>query len=673
MSVHLQASRLQKKFFVALLIVGLVPSVAALVATYLSSTKSLEEAIGNGLQEIARSTAFRIAATVDGEIDRAERLAMVPIYVQRVLELANRRYEGLSEAAVQRRLAQEAADWPIHQRDDGPLPLALTTAYLKTWAGKAEYVRVAVLDRRGAVVVSTDSGVPYLNADQPWWHEAFYSEGGSAYVSSLRYEPSLNDYVFDVAVPVTDNHGQRIGVVALVARRDVLMNTILPIRVGKTGHGMLMDTEGTPLICPVLPPTAHLIPDTLLQRLTRNEPLWFIADDDAHGGHDSIVGVAPVLFSHRLTPGSLGGHRWFAFVRQHPEETRAPIYSLLLTVGLIGFSLVAVLASLGFVVGRRIVNPILALKQEADHLRQNIAALLAQSPAYTDPTGIPPTAIRPGDEIEALDRAFRDLRSALETSLRTVKTQQAELIRKEKLASVGQLLAALAHDLRNPLGVIRSSAQLILDEAQPTEIKCEVAQYIIQEVDRIAHLINDFLRYARQKPPEPKRLPLSTIVQAALVQWKAHGGLDRITVETNFAQNLPEVLVDPDQVCEALVNLLVNAHEAMPEGGRITVTTREEGGHVVVEIADTGCGIPADHLTRIFEPFFTTKASGTGLGLTNVKRLVEDNGGTITVHSEPGFGTRFAVGFPPAQSARFHGQPTPAGNQSMVESLEGSG
>lgn len=641
---------LQQKFFVALLIVGIVPGVAALFATYLSSTKSLEQSIGSGFQEIARSTAIRIAAAVDGEIDRAERLAIVPVHVQEVLAAANRRYEGRSEAEVQRLLRQAAAAWPAHPPDDGPVPLAVTTAYLRTWAGKANYyVRVALVDRRGAVVVSTDPDIPYLNADQLWWREAMQAGRGAAYVSSLRLEPSLNDYVFDVAVPVRDGRrDEPIGVVAFVVRRDVLMNTILPIRVGQTGHGMLMDTEGTPLICPVLPPTAHLIPEALLNRLARNEPLWFIAEDDAHGGHDSIVGVAPVLFSHTLTPASLAGHRWFAFVRQQPEETYAPIYSLLVTVGMIGFGLVGMLASLGFVVGRRIVNPILALKREADSLRRTIAALPAPAPSARSTAGTPEPRIRTGDEIEALDRAFREMRSALESSLRTIKTQQVELIRQEKLASVGQLLAALAHDLRNPLGVIRSSAQLILDEDQPPPVKQEVATYIIQEVDRIAHLINDFLRYARQKPPEPKQLPMSTIVQAALAQWKAQGGLDRITVDTDFAQNLPEVSVDPEQVKEALVNLLVNAREAMPDGGRITVGIRLDRGRIATEVADTGCGIPPDQLPRIFEPFFTTKTSGTGLGLTNVKRLVEDNGGTIEVQSEPGVGTRFVLRFPPA-------------------------
>src|SRR5581483_5861266 len=171
---------------------------------------------------------------------------------------------------------------------------------------------------------------------------------------------------------------------------------------------------------------------------------------------------------HRLSPASLGGTRWFAFVRQPPEETYAPINSMLLAVGLIGFGLVVVLASLGFVVGRRIVGPILALRREPEALKQHVAALPNAPPA----TRIEPAPeIRTGDEIEDLARTFQAMRSALEESLRTVTSQQEELIRREKLASVGQLLAALAHDLRNPLGVIRSSAQLVVEDRQAEEVR----------------------------------------------------------------------------------------------------------------------------------------------------------------------------------------------------------
>ncbi|TAJ09128.1 MAG: HAMP domain-containing protein [Nitrospirae bacterium] len=641
---------LQKKFFVALLIVGILPGVGALIATYLYSTDSLKHSIGNGFQEIARSTAIRIAAAVDTEIDRAARLALVPIHIRHSLEVANKRYAGKSENQIRRLLETEQAAWSKARTEGAPLPLPGTTAYLREWAQEAGYyVGVVIADSRGALVATSTAQTSYLNEDQDWWREAF--EERTAYVSSIRHDPALNDYLFDVSVPILDDgHTKPIGVVGLVIRRDVLMNTILPIRIGETGHGMLLDTEGTPLICPVLPPTAHLIHETLLNQLARDRPIWLVAEDDAHGGHNSIVGAAPVRFAHQLSASSLGGEQWFTFVRQQPKETYAPIYSLLVTVGLIGFGLVIGLASLGFLVGRRIVRPILALRREADALRRNVASLPDAIPAR-DGTARPASIdIRTGDELEDLARTFEAMRNALEESLRTVKTQQEELIRREKLASVGQLLAALAHDLRNPLGVIRSSAQLILEEQQTESVKQEVARYIIEEVDRLTHRINDFLRYARQKPPEPKTVLLRDLAEAALRQWSAQGSHELIALDTNFAAPPGPVQVDPDQVKEALANLLANAREAMPQGGRLTVATRAaEHDQMEIEIADTGCGIAPAHLEHIFEPFFTTKEYGTGLGLTNVKRLIQDNGGALEVRSHEGAGSRFIIRFPMAR------------------------
>jgi signal transduction histidine kinase len=168
-------------------------------------------------------------------------------------------------------------------------------------------------------------------------------------------------------------------------------------------------------------------------------------------------------------------------------------------------------------------------------------------------------------------------------------------------------------------------------------------------VDRLTHRINDFLRYARQKPPELKPTSAESVVQSALWQWQAQGGHEHITVKTRFDLHLPNLHIDPEQVKEALVNLLINAREAMPGSGELTIAVRgEPNGAIVMDIIDTGCGISDANVSRIFEPFFTTKEYGTGLGLTNVKRLIEDNGGTISVHGEAVKGTRFTIRFPAA-------------------------
>jgi signal transduction histidine kinase len=642
---------LQKKFFVALMIAGIVPGIVALVATYLYSTNSLKHSIGSSFQEIARSTAIRISGAVDMEIDRAMQLAAAPALVRRIVELSNRRYAGKTDDEIQQLLREGYSPTLLTQLNSGRLPVVQTINYLTDWAHDEDhYVRVIVADSHGALVASNDVHASYLNGQETWWQEAFDNGFDTAYVSSLHLDPQLNEYVFEISVPITgDDHDEPIGVVGLILRRKVLMDTILPIHVGETGHGMLLDTAGTPLVCPVLPPTEHLIQHVLINQLAQDRPLWLVADDDAHGGHNSIIGAAPVRFSYRLTPLSLGGQRWYAFVRQQPEETYAPIYSLLLTVGLIGFGLVIVLASLGFGVGYKIVKPILALRREAETLRRDMLArssgTIPAPPALPEPS----VEIRTGDEIEDLARTFTAMRHTLEESLHMIRIQHDELIRKEKLASVGQLLAALAHDLRNPLGVIRSSAQLVLEEHQPDAVKQEVTRYIIDEVDRLTHRINDFLRYARQKPPELKPTSAESVVQSALWQWQAQGGHEHITVKTRFGPNLSNLNIDPEQVKEALVNLLINAREAMPGGGELTIAVRgEPNGAIVMDIIDTGCGISDANMSRIFEPFFTTKEYGTGLGLTNVKRLIEDNGGTISVHGEAVKGTRFTIRFPAA-------------------------
>ncbi|MCS6295443.1 MAG: hypothetical protein H8K09_04350 [Nitrospira sp.] len=627
---------LQRKFFVALLIVGIVPGMVALWATYHSSTASLKQAIGEGFQEIARSTSIRLAGAVDDEIERAGRLA---------ISVANQQAQTQSNQADSSK-AGTTRSHSTHRFVKSPV----TAAYLEEWARESRhYLRVTIADHQGLIIASTDPALPPQQADQMWWREAMHAQAGAAYVSNVTLDPAINEAIFHVAVPIVEKAGGHVtGAVDLVIRHNLLTQLILPIHIGNTGHAMLLDTQGTPLICPVLPPTAHLIPSALINQLALDRPLWLVADDDAHGGRDAIVGASPVRFSHLLTPSSLEGNRWYAFVRQAPEETYAPIYSLLFTVGVIGFGLVIVLSAFGFVVGYRIVKPLAALQREAEGLRLNLAT---PQTTTTVPLATPalPQEYQTGDEIEDLATTFAAMRAVLEENLRTIRSQQHELIRREKLASVGQLLAALAHDLRNPLGVIRSSAQVVLEGPQEEAIRHEMARYIIDEVDKLSQRLHDFLRYARQKPPDFIDCAAEEVMRGALKQWKAQGGHERIRVEHRFGQNLPLIRIDPEQIKEALMNVLINAREAMPDGGTLILETRiGDGDAVAIDVTDTGSGIPPDHLARVFEPFFTTKNYGTGLGLTNVKRLVEDNGGTLAVTSNQGTGTTFTLRFRPA-------------------------
>ena len=650
---------LQKKFVASLLIVGFSPGIVALFATYLYSTQTLKTAIGDSFQQLASSTARRIEVIVDDEIDGARTIATAPLAVRAAVDAANRSYRLGDPQAVRTQLLERSHQWEQYRSGaDTAMPDFInrgTLSFLREWAliRPDNYQNILVTDQQGALVAGVRPVIGYLHGDELWWREAFAEGRGRTYISDI-YEEAPGLYLLDIAVPVLDQPGRRaIGVVKLELRRDNLMKAIMEIRVGKLGHGMLLNTEGTPLICPVLPPKAHLINDPLMRQLMQATPGWVVAEDDAHGGHNSIVGYAPIRFAHALSESSLGGHEWYSFVRQDPAETYAPVYTLLRTVGLIGFGMVTVLASLGFFVGKLIVKPIVMLQQQADAIRQSVRDLA--SAGRFDRVRMDAAdrrvTVRTGDELESLASAFNQMAEALDESLKTIRDQEHELVRKEKLASVGQLLAALAHDIKNPLGVIRSSAQLVLDGHQPETVKREVAQYVIEETDRLTNRINHFLRFARQKPPEVRPIGVRVVLEAALQEWRALGRETPVVEKLHIEPDAPDLMVDPDQVKEALVNLLINAREAMPQGGTLTVSARADsagGGPAMVEIriVDTGTGISPDHLKQIFEPFFTTKDLGTGLGLTNAKRLVEDNGGQLAIHSTQGQGTEVVLRLP---------------------------
>lgn len=251
-----------------------------------------------------------------------------------------------------------------------------------------------------------------------------------------------------------------------------------------------------------------------------------------------------------------------------------------------------------------------------------------------------------GDEIGQLAASFARMRDNL-------REAQARLVQSEKLASIGEMSAAVAHGLRNPLAGLRASAQLARRQNPDTPAFRETLDGMVQEVDRLDRRITHLLSFSRPAPfhPVPERLGtlLSDVLPTFLDQFKERG----IVLEQNVSPDLPEVLVDPVQVEQVLVELLSNAMQAMPSGGRLAIDAHLADGarreaDVIVEVRDTGVGIPAATLAHVCEPFFTTRAEGTGLGLAIARRFVEQNGGRLEVESTPGAGTLVRLRLPAA-------------------------
>lgn len=225
-----------------------------------------------------------------------------------------------------------------------------------------------------------------------------------------------------------------------------------------------------------------------------------------------------------------------------------------------------------------------------------------------------------------------------------LREAQEQLVIKEKLAVLGQLAAGVAHELRNPLGVISNAIyylNTVLLEADDTSR--EYLGIIAKEVEHSEKIISDLLDYSRVPVPLQKPTNLSQILNEALIR---HPAPKRVEIERLLPVDLPEVVVDERQIEQVLGNLLTNAYQAMPQGGVLEIHGEADGHQIRLSIQDTGTGISEKNMKKLFEPLFTTKPKGIGLGLAISKTLIEVNGGAIEVQSTENEGTTFTLTFP---------------------------
>lgn len=227
-----------------------------------------------------------------------------------------------------------------------------------------------------------------------------------------------------------------------------------------------------------------------------------------------------------------------------------------------------------------------------------------------------------------------------------VKALTDQLIRADRLAAMGELTAGVAHEVRNPLGVIRASVQLLEDSQCDAERISEACGIIKQEIDRLDRVIKALLDFGRPSVPTLMHTDVESVLDDVLLFTNRFATQAEVEVERVAQAGVPRVMADPDQVKQVILNLMTNAVQAMEStGGRISIATRQEGDFVQIMIADTGPGIAPDDLPKVFDPFYSRRVGGTGLGLTIVHRIVDEHGGHIEVHSS-GAGTTFTVSLP---------------------------
>lgn len=234
---------------------------------------------------------------------------------------------------------------------------------------------------------------------------------------------------------------------------------------------------------------------------------------------------------------------------------------------------------------------------------------------------------------------------------------------RDALAELSAVTGGLAHEIRNPLSTLKVNLQLLAedwrelarrddDHADPVRRSLQRIETMLREVDRLAHIVEDFLRFAGHHELHRAPTDLNEHVTDALDLLAAQAASQRIEIARDLATSALRADIDADLMKVALWNLLVNALHAMPHGGTLRVATGERAaGELFIAVSDTGCGIPETQLPRIFDAYYSTRKGGTGLGLPTARRIVAEHGGRIDVQTEPGRGSTFTIVLPPPSPA----------------------
>jgi signal transduction histidine kinase len=265
--------------------------------------------------------------------------------------------------------------------------------------------------------------------------------------------------------------------------------------------------------------------------------------------------------------------------------------------------------------------------------------------------------IKRKDEMGRLAENLNTMIDKLHLAKKEAEQYHQELIqRADRMASIGELASGIAHEIRNPLAGIQGAIQILADGFPEEDARKGVTNEIQKQIYKLERLVKDLLNYAKPVPTNYLPTDMNQLVDKVLTFFTMQRGKpENVKIERQFFSPLPKIMVDPNSMEQAFLNIILNAQKAMPRGGTFTISTealpggRDDGKEVQevqIVFEDTGIGIPKENLPKIFNPFFSTRSDGTGLGLSITKNIIEEHGGRIEVESQVDRGTKFIITLP---------------------------
>lgn len=492
------------------------------------------------------------------------------------------------------------------------------------------YRRIRFLDKEGreliGVSAAEEDGLLRDQTDLFPREGPYYPHGERLLISEIRPLPSGRGFAVSLGVPFTNGRKEPVGEVVIDLDYDRVIGLVREIRVGERGFAFMVDQWGRTIAHPTFRPYEYNLskyPDPRLREFVIDMMAGETGWKRYYYLGEKAAAYAPVPVMN-----------WSLAVSIPIEEFKKEAYAIRARVIQV---VVVMLFLVGLVVAVLSYNLLRPVRRLVAATRRIAAGDLSQE--------IP---VKSGDELGTLTRSFNRM-------MKNLRDTQNELVRSEKLVAVGRLSAGVAHEIRNPLNAMKGAIVHLKRRRPGDPLLQEYTGIILEEIERLNGFATDFLYFARQSEPKLMPTDMNELIHNALTLFQERFNQGKIRVSEDLDASIPSVLVDPHQIEQVIVNLLINAMDAMAEEGRLEVSTavRENEGEMVplkrsliITIRDDGAGIPQGDMRSIFDPFFSTKETGTGLGLPISLGIVESHGGRLRVRSREGEGTTVIVELP---------------------------
>ena len=445
-------------------------------------------------------------------------------------------------------------------------------------------------------------------------------------MSDISYSPAREGYLIHYFKPYVCGWGEKAGVVVIDLDYQRIIEIIKNIHVGERGYAFLIDKSGRNIAHPYFKPYRYSLenyPDPSLRELVL-EMMNGGADWRQYifEGEEKVAAFSAVP----ATGWSLAVTVPSAELKKEAEAIQTRVVQV--AAGAFVFALLGV-----SVLSYYLLRPV-----------RNLVAATHRIASGDLTHDIP---VQSRDELGDLTHSFNRM-------VRNLSRIQRELVQSEKLISLGRLSAGVAHEIRNPLNAMKGAVVHMQRRRADDPLIQEYTQLVSEEIDRLNRFVTEFLYFAKQAQPVLMPTDINRLILSIQNLFGGHALEKGIYFKNQLAAGLPLLKVDPQQIEQVLLNILINAMDAMPSGGRLTTSStpfpslddKEKEDRVRIIVEDTGIGIPAENLHSIFDPFFSTKETGTGLGLPLSLGIIEAHGGVLQVQSKPGRGTAVIIELP---------------------------